>query len=185
MDEQRVAFIDPDARFPAGRLRREGAEQGGPRDFGGDRVDVDAVDQPRDDRGAVWCGVAVEGWRLEEASRGMVENRSRAARRIEEPDAGQSALVAFVGDRRSDGACAPGIVEQLLDDESGQPVRCVVFPEDLAIAFPDETLIEGPQDIAAAPAPLIAVELLHEARGPVAPAVRSQDPGDETVTQHG
>ena len=53
--QQRVALVDSDTRLAARRLRGKGAEQGGPGDFRGNRMNVDTVYQPRNHRGAS-CG---------------------------------------------------------------------------------------------------------------------------------
>ena len=49
VDEEGVAFIDADGGFAVRRLGREGTEQGGAGDLGGNGMDVDAIDEASDD----------------------------------------------------------------------------------------------------------------------------------------
>ena len=99
----------------------------------------------------------------------MVEERAGYARRIEYPDPIQRGRVGIDRERREQGALAPIIVQNLVDDQLGQPVGRIVLAEDPPVLGLDELLVDQAQDIAAAAAPLEAVDPFKEAAGPLAP----------------
>ena len=163
--DQGVALVDLEGVAAAGGRRGEGAHQGSAADFGGDGMDVDAVDHFGDEirlLGGRGAGL-LQGIAVQDPQGGVVKKRSRAASGIQNADAGGGVVAAEVAPRR---LLQPGVIDDAVGQHRRQPVGGVILAESLALGLGDQILVDIAEDIAGAGAPVVGIGGMKYLPGP-------------------